>query len=133
MTKFITKLASTLVAASVVLIPATPAMARNHYNDRQYGYDDGRYYNNGANYENRRYNNRGYDNGGYYNQSNRYYSDNRCKNSGTGGTIIGAIAGGLLGREVIGRRGDKTVGTIVGAGVGALAGRAIDKSSGRRC
>ncbi|VAV96601.1 hypothetical protein MNBD_ALPHA04-174, partial [hydrothermal vent metagenome] len=43
-----------------------------------------------------------------------------------GGTIIGAIAGGLLGNEVA-RRGDKTVGTIIGGAAGALAGRAIDR------
>ena len=45
---------------------------------------------------------------------------------GTGGTILGAIAGGLLGNAVAGR-GDRGVGTIVGAGAGALAGRAIDR------
>jgi len=49
-----------------------------------------------------------------------------CDN-GTGGTIIGAIAGGLLGNAAIGRRGDRTAGTIAGAGVGALVGRAADR------
>ena len=49
----------------------------------------------------------------------------RC-DRGTGGTIIGAIAGGLLGNGVAGR-GDRTIGTMVGAGAGALAGRAIDR------
>ena len=60
----------------------------------------------------------------------RYYRDRRygnyCRDNGTGGTIIGAIAGGLLGREVAGR-GDRTVGTIIGGAAGALAGRAIDR------
>ena len=51
--------------------------------------------------------------------------DYRC-NRGTGGTIIGAIAGGLLGNSIAGR-GDRTIGTAVGAGAGALAGRAIDR------
>ena len=50
----------------------------------------------------------------------------RCRDNGTGGTIIGAIAGGLLGNAAAGR-GDRGTGTIVGAGVGALAGRAIDR------
>lgn len=55
-----------------------------------------------------------------------YYRSRRCDN-GTGGTVIGAIAGGLLGNEVAGY-GDKAVGTIIGAAVGGIAGRAIDKA-----
>jgi len=63
------------------------------------------------------------------NYNDRYYSDRRYRgcDRGTGGTIIGAIAGGLLGNEVAGR-GDKTEGTIIGGAVGALAGRAIDRN-----
>jgi uncharacterized protein YcfJ len=56
----------------------------------------------------------------------RYRDDRRC-NSGTGGTIIGAIAGGLLGNAVAGY-GDRGLGTVVGAGAGALAGHAIARS-----
>ncbi|MFN5819593.1 MAG: glycine zipper 2TM domain-containing protein, partial [Novosphingobium sp.] len=37
------------------------------------------------------------------------------------------MAGALIGREVAGRRGDRTVGAILGAAGGALLGRAIDK------
>ena len=48
-----------------------------------------------------------------------------CDN-GTGGTILGAIAGGLLGNTLAGR-GDRALGSVVGAGAGALAGRAIDR------
>lgn len=59
------------------------------------------------------------------------YRAERCNNDGTAGTIIGAIAGGLLGHEVVGRRGDKTAGTIIGGAVGAVAGRAIDKGDNR--
>jgi hypothetical protein len=75
--------------------------------------------------------------GGYYRGGGRggYYAGGnyrgRCRDKGTGGTIIGAIAGGLLGNEVgQGRynRGDGTTGAILGAGVGALAGRAIDRN-----
>lgn len=61
----------------------------------------------------------------YYRGDRRYYR--QCDN-GTGGTVIGAIAGGLAGHEIAGR-GDRTVGTIIGGAVGALAGRAIDKSN----
>ena len=136
MTKFMTKLASTLVAASVVLIPVTPALARHQNYDRGYSYDQGRYdqrrYYANDRYDRGYYNQRTYDQR-RYNQRNRYYRDDRCRNNGTTGTILGAIAGGLLGREVVGRRGDRTAGTIVGAGAGALAGRAIDRSDGRRC
>jgi len=112
---------------------ATPAAAQNGYYDRdgyssydaRYGRDDRRYdrrdyrgydrrdYRNDRRYDQRRYNNR--------------YRGNRCDN-GTGGTVIGAIAGGLAGHEIAGR-GDKTVGTIIGGAVGAIAGRAIDKGN----
>lgn len=49
----------------------------------------------------------------------------RC--SSTEGTVIGAVAGGLLGNQVAGR-GDRLLGTIVGGGVGAIAGREIDRA-----
>lgn len=58
----------------------------------------------------------------------RYRCDN---NNGTVGTIIGAIAGGLIGNGVAGRR-DGLLGTVIGGGAGALAGNAIG-NSGRRC
>src|SRR3546814_10923885 len=81
------------------------------------------------------YRDRGYDrdrgyyrDAGYY-RGDRRYSGYRCKrDTGTGGLVIGAIAGGLLGNEIAR---DKTAGTIIGGGVGALAGRAIDKSDSR--
>lgn len=93
--------------------------------DRYYGRGGGGYYGN-----------RGYRGGGYYADrgygGRGYYGGRgRCRDNGTGGTIIGAIAGGLLGNEVgQGRynRGDGTTGAILGAGVGALAGRAIDRN-----
>lgn len=50
----------------------------------------------------------------------------------TTGTILGAIAGGLIGNSVAGRHGDKTAGVIIGGAVGAVAGRAIDKG-GNNC
>jgi uncharacterized membrane protein len=61
-----------------------------------------------------------------YRYRNNYRARQKCKD-GDGGTIIGAIAGGLLGNVVAGR-GDKTVGAVLGAAGGALAGRAIDRS-----
>ena len=69
--------------------------------------------------------------GGYYDNDDRGYYGNRRRSrcgSGTGGTIIGAVVGGLAGREIA-RRHNRTEGAIIGGAAGALAGRAL----GRRC
>jgi len=92
------------------------------YDNGYYAQRYGGYYNQGQRYD-RRYAQRTYYGGRYYNHYGR-----RC--SGSTGTIIGAIAGGLLGNEIAGR-GDRTLGAILGAGAGALAGRAIDRSDCR--
>ena len=105
-----------LAATAVTGFSATPALARH-------GNDDG-YYSRGDRHE--RYDRREYRRGDRYYRNNAYRGNARC-DKGTGGTIIGAVAGGLLGNEVA-RRGNKTEGSIIGAAVGALAGRAIDKS-----
>lgn len=107
---FAALIATATLATGFAAVPA----AADHGHDR----DDGYY---------------SYDNRGYYgdrrsNRNNR--SDNRSYSrcdKGTGGTVIGAVVGGLAGREVA-RRGNRTEGAIIGAAVGALAGRAIDKS-----
>lgn len=70
------------------------------------------------------YDRAGYDRVDYGRPGYRY----RCQGSGTTGTIVGAIAGGLIGNGLAGR-GDRTLGLLLGGGAGALAGRAIDKSS----
>ena len=131
--KFLINMGAALaMGAASLAVTATPAMARDGY---YRGYDRGDYYR-GDRY-------RGYRGDRYYRGNDRYYRNNayrggcrggyRCRDNGTGGTIIGAIAGGLLGNEVgkgsgrYGRRGDGTTGAIIGAGVGALAGRAIDR------
>jgi uncharacterized protein YcfJ len=62
----------------------------------------------------------------YYNDRQYTRRGARCEN-GDGGTVIGAIAGGLLGNTVAGR-GNRLLGTILGGGVGAVAGRAIDRA-----
>ena len=52
-----------------------------------------------------------------------------CKRrDGTTGTIIGGVAGALLGRAIDGGR-HRAVGTILGGGAGALAGRAVEQGS----
>ncbi len=108
--------------SATALVPVAPAMAqRGYYQGDRYDRDERRY-------DDRR----GYDDRRTYNDRrgyarNRYdRSRQRCDN-GTGGTVIGAIAGGLLGNTVAGR-GDRLLGTILGGGAGALAGRAIDRS-----
>ena len=118
-------IAAAVAASSFV---ALPAAAEAQYYDRYESsrYDRG-YYNN-RDYRDYR-SNRNYGRNGYYGRNRNYYGRQRC--SGTTGTIVGAVAGGLLGRE-IGGRGDRTVGTIIGGAAGALAGRAIDKGSCRR-
>jgi len=134
------KFIQAIAAASVALtgIAATPALARDHYRP-------GDYY--GRGFDNR-FDDRGYRGGGFYDgrgyRDRGFYADRRdyrrnfrqCRrNNGTTGTIIGAIAGGLLGREV-GRGGryndPSTTGLILGAGAGALAGRAIDRNGNCR-
>ncbi|MEG8039727.1 glycine zipper 2TM domain-containing protein [Sphingomonas sp. LR60] len=57
----------------------------------------------------------------------------RCrKPDGTTGLVVGAVAGGLLGRT-IDTRGDRTLGTVLGGVGGALAGREIERSGKRQC
>jgi hypothetical protein len=46
---------------------------------------------------------------------------------GTTGTIVGGVAGGLIGRAIDGGR-RSAVGTLLGAGAGALLGRGIERS-----
>ena len=137
-TKFLINMGAALAMGLGSLVAtATPAMAQGRYYDRGDYY---RGYNGDRGYRNNHY--RGYRGDRYY-RNNYYRGDNRgyryrggyrCRDNGTGGTIIGAIAGGLLGNEIgrssgsYGRRGDGTTGAIIGAGVGALAGRAIDRN-----
>ena len=68
---------------------------------------------------------------GHHGHHGGYY-DRRCRNDGTGGAIIGGVAGGLLGNAIAGH-GDKTLGTVLGAGGGALAGNAIARNGSHRC
>ena len=117
--------AATLAMGASALIPAAPAEAQRyerHYQDQRYGGDDRGYYEQDRGY-------RGYYQDRGYRDQRRDYRSRRCNNDA--GTIIGAIAGGLLGNGIAGR-GDRTLGTVLGAGAGALAGRAIDRSDDPR-
>lgn len=127
MARSVVKTAVNSLAFLAICVAAAPAFARGHYNQGYYNNYNDQYYDNRRDYRESRY-----DRNDRYDRDNRDYRSDRCS-KGTGGTIIGAIAGGLLGHEVVGRRGDKTAGVIIGAGVGALAGRAIDRGGSRRC
>ena len=123
---------STAIAASALtaMPAAAEAQSRYGYSSR---YDNG-YYDQGQRYDRRyanqrRYNQR-YNNQRYNNQRYGRHYGQRCS-SGSTGTILGAIAGGLLGREIAGR-GDRTVGAIIGAGAGALVGREVGRNDCRR-
>ncbi|WP_278394695.1 glycine zipper 2TM domain-containing protein [Sphingobium yanoikuyae] len=137
--KYLINLGAALaMGAASLAVTATPAMARDGWGR---GYERGDYYRGDRGYRGYRGDyyrgDRGYRGGyrgNYYRNDYRGYRGGyRCRDNGTGGTIIGAIAGGLLGNEV-GKgssrygRGDGTTGAIIGAGVGALAGRAIDRN-----
>lgn len=117
MTKFKNTIGALVLAATAVTgFAATPAMAGGRYDDGYSRYEREDRYDRYDRYDRRD-----------YRRGDRYYRGNARCDKGTGGTIIGAVAGGLLGNEVA-RRGNKTEGSIIGAAVGALAGRAIDKA-----
>ena len=113
-----------LFAAAAASLVAIPGAASAQYYPG-YGYGGG--YNNGYDY------NRGYNGQTYY--------GNRC--SGTTGTVIGGVAGAVVGSKIAGGRrsydyygnrrgGSGTTGAIIGGAVGALLGRKIDKDSCNR-
>lgn len=114
MLKTLSLAGAALAMSASALVPVSAASAQRGYYG---GYDRG-----GYGYD------RGYRDDRVYRGDRGYYRGNarRC-NSGTTGTVLGAIAGGLLGRT-IDTRGDRTLGTVLGAGAGALAGRAVERS-----
>lgn len=146
-----TALAATLaLALSPVAASAHDRDDRRGYQDdhRRHGHDrrDDRRYT--QRYD-QRYDQRGYAYGGDYRQQaygggyaqpRGYYAGNaypaqrgygnRCRGNGSTGTIVGAIAGGVIGNSVAGR-GDRLLGTVLGGGGGAVAGRAIDRADDR--
>jgi hypothetical protein len=116
MFKTFTLAASALAMSATALVPVA-ADAQRYRGGYERGYDRGGY---DGGYRSYRGNDRG-----YYNRRR----GGGCDNSG--GTIVGALAGGLLGHTVAGR-GDRTLGAVLGAAGGALAGNVIDKSDNPR-
>lgn len=120
--------AAVAVSALTAMPAAAEAQSRYGYYGGSYDYAqyDRRY---DRRYDARRYDARRYDRRYDARRHDRRYDNyygRRC-DSGTTGTILGAVVGGLLGREVAGR-GDRTTGAIIGGAVGALGGRAIDRN-----
>ncbi len=124
MFKTFTLAASALALGATALVPAA-ADAQRWGSRYERGYDG--------------YQGRGYDRGyrddrgyrEYRGDDRRYNARSRRGCDNTGGTVIGALAGGLLGHTVAGR-GDRTLGAVLGAAGGGLAGNAIDKSDNPR-
>jgi uncharacterized protein YcfJ len=112
MFKQLTLAAAALATVGTGLAPVAADAQRWRGDRYERSYRDG-YYNNG-----RVYRDRGY--------RNSYRARQKC-NDGDGGTIVGALAGGLLGHQVAGRN-DRVLGAVIGGVGGALAGRAIDRS-----
>lgn len=120
MTKRIPLAAVALAMSAAAIVPSAAEAQRygGGYYDQQQRYDRGYY--GQQSYD------RGYYNDRYQGRDDRDYRRyKQCRREGDAGTIIGAIAGGLLGRAL---PGNNTTGTILGAAGGALAGRAIDKA-----
>ena len=123
MFKTFTLAASALALGATALVPAA-ADAQRYGSRYERGYDG---------YQGGGYRDNGYDRGyrgdyrEYRGNDRRYNARNRRGCDNTGGTIIGALAGGLLGHTIAGR-GDRTLGAVLGAAGGGLAGNAIDKS-----
>ncbi len=120
-------LAAALIAPTLSACTSTTQSDRYGYNNRGDRHSDGRRGDRRAEQRRAR----------YLAQNDMIYRDNDgryyCKrDDGTAGTIVGAIAGGVLG-NIIAPGGSKTLGTVIGAAGGALAGNAIDKSDGPRC
>lgn len=105
-----------------------------------------RYYGGPVGYDGYAYSGYGYDGYGYrgsyggpavvaqvgYGGGPGYYDGGYggCRSNNAAGTILGALAGGLIGNSVAGYR-DRGIATVVGAGVGAAAGTAISRTN--RC
>ncbi len=106
--------------------------ARRCYSEsgNSYAQGDG-YYDQYGNYRANGYNN-GYNNGGYYDQYGGYHASNGGSNSGrTVATVIGGIAGAVLGSKVGGGSG-QVAASAIGTMVGGMAGRQIYDNSHRQ-
>jgi hypothetical protein len=134
MQKTFTHVSAAVSALFIGLAPTAPALAHERgYHRYETRSNEGHEYRRGYEdwHDHRRYEDRrGYGRHRYDRVQSYRQREEGC-GKGTTGLVIGAVAGGLLGRAVAGRDGDRTAGAIIGGGTGALAGRAIDRSDDR--
>ncbi len=124
-------ISSNSAASNVMMIPMDSLINTtvHHYDDDWDDYDDRRYR---KNRRHNRYDRNGrYREPRHISRRDRVWRgrDGRyyCKrDNGTTGLVIGAGVGALIGNEVAGR-GDKLLGTLLGGVAGGLLGREIDK------
>lgn len=107
------KISAALIASTLVLSAASPALARTYVYYDQYGHK-------------------------HYTHSQRVAANanarvqvqapqRNCSSAGTKGAVIGGLGGALVGNAI----GHDTKGTLIGAGVGAVAGHQIAKNKCR--
>ena len=116
------RLAGTAAVAIALIAPAAVHAERHRGPAHQYNHDRS-----GYDRDSRDGYGRDYDRRDGESRQRRSDRDSRNCDRGTGGTILGAIAGGLLGNAAVGRRGNNAAGALASAGIGALAGNAIDR------
>ena len=128
------RLAGTALVAAAMLAPV--AAGAQYYSGAPAPYHGDRYADAGPDRDGyqRGYDRRGYrDDRGPPQPPHRAYNRDRradhCNRGGVG-TILGAIAGGLIGNAAVGRHGNQAAGTLAGAGAGALVGNAADRDCG---
>jgi hypothetical protein len=124
------RLAGTAMIAAALLAP-TAVSAQAYERAPQYEYGYGQPARDRDGYPRAGRGRDGYADDGYYDDRpppprRAYRGRTRC-DRGSAGTILGAIAGGLLGNAAIGRHGNHAAGTLAGAGAGALIGNAADR------
>lgn len=108
------KISAAVIASTLVLSAASPALARTYVYYDQYGHK-------------------------HYTHSQRVAANanarvqapapapRNCASAGTKGAVIGGVGGALVGNAI----GHDTKGTLIGAGVGAVAGHQIAKNKCR--
>ncbi len=118
-------LASALVALSAGAAAAEPSYGNSsqnqpaYSNGYNYGYDDGV----ARRERNAEYRNETYRQQIRYQRGDNYYGSD-CGSNATAGTVIGAIAGGVIGNQ-FGQGSGRTAATLGGVILGGLAGNSI--------
>lgn len=107
------KISAALIASTLVLCAASPAMARTYTYYDQYGHKHYTHSQRVAAQANARVQARA--------------PQRNCASAGTKGAVIGGLGGAVVGNVI----GHDTKGTLIGAGVGAVAGHEIAKNKCR--